>query len=187
MLQKQLNTFLIVLIITTCEIRAQNVYSCENGKIAFSSNAPLEVIKAESAEMRGAIDVKKRTFAFAVKMTSFIGFNAELQREHFNENYMESEKFPEASFKGKIIEEVDFSNETIYFVRAKGTLTIHGVEQERIINVTVTMRENTATCEARFSVMLTEHNISIPKVVHEKIASEVLVEVNAVLMKRKTQ
>jgi polyisoprenoid-binding protein YceI len=177
--------FLFILIIAAGESYAQNVYSCENGKISFSSIAPLEIIKAESAEMRGAIDVKKRTFAFAVKMTSFAGFNAELQQEHFNENYLESEKFPEASFKGKIIEEVDFSNETIYFVRAKGTLAIHGVEQERIINVTVTMKENTAVCEAKFSVLLNEHNIAVPKVVHEKIASEVMVEVNAMLIKRK--
>lgn len=173
--------------LTAHECTAQDVYSCDNGNISFSSNAPLELIKAESDEMRGAIDLKKRTFAFTVKITSFKGFNAELQRDHFNENYMESEKFPEATFKGKIIEEVDFSNETIYFVRAKGTFTIHGVEQERIINVTVTVKGNTVTCEAKFPVQLSEHNITVPKVVHEKIASEVIVEVNAVLQKRKAQ
>jgi hypothetical protein len=187
MLQKTILLFFFFLSFSRYECSAQNIYSCSNGKISFSSNAPLELINAESQELRGAIDLVKRTFAFTVKITSFYGFNAELQREHFNENYMESEKFPEATFKGKIIEEVDFSNETIYFVRAKGTLTIHGVEQERIINVTVTVKGNTVTCEAKFPVQLSEHNITVPKVVHEKIASEVIVEVNAVLQKRKAQ
>jgi len=167
--------------------RAQSIYTCDNGKISFNSSAPLELIQAESNEMRGAIDLDKRTFAFTVKITSFRGFNAELQRDHFNENYMESEKFPEATFRGKIIEEVDFSTQTVHHVRAKGTLTIHGVEQERIINVKVMVLENKVTAEARFPVQLSEHNITIPKVVHEKIASEVIVEVDAVLHKRQTE
>lgn len=176
---------LFLLICPSWECAAQKIYFCDRGNISFSSTAPLELIKAESDEMRGAIDLQKRTFAFTVRITSFRGFNAELQRDHFNENYMESEKYPEATFKGKIIEEIDFSNETIYFVRAKGTLNIHGVEQERIIKVTVTVKGNTITADAQFPVLLSEHDITIPKVVHEKIASEVTVDVKAVMEKRK--
>jgi hypothetical protein len=187
MLQKTILPLFFLLTFLQVESPAQNIFSCSNGKISFSSNSALELINAESNELRGAMDLSKRTFAFTVKITSFYGFNAELQREHFNENYMESEKFPEAIFKGKIIEEIDFSNETIYHVRAKGTLTIHGVEQERIIKVTLTVKGSTVTAEAQFPVLLSEHNITIPKVVHEKIASEVMVDVNAVLEKRKAQ
>ena len=102
-----------------------------------------------------------------------------MQREHFNENYMESDKFPEATFKGKIIEQVDLSKEGKYFVRAKGTLSIHGVDQERIIKSTVTVQNNILHVESKFSIFITDHDIKVPRVVHEKIASEIEVSINA--------
>ena len=165
-------------------VQSQTLFKCEDGSINFNSNAPLELINAGTDQLRGLIDVEKRTFAFVVNITSFKGFNAELQRDHFNENYMESDKYPTASFKGKIIEEADFSKEGIYMVRAKGTLNIHGAEQERIIKATVTVRNNLMTVEAKFPVLLSEHGITVPKVVHEKIASEITVEIKALLSKK---
>jgi len=78
----------------------------DNGKVEFSSDAPLEIIKAKSDKLKGAIDKTANTFAFAVDMSSFKGFNGDLQREHFHENYIETEKFPKASFSGKFIEQV---------------------------------------------------------------------------------
>jgi len=60
-----------------------------------------------------------------------------LQKEHFNENYLESDKYPEASFKGKIIEDIDLDKDGEYEVRAKGELTIHGIMQERIIKANI--------------------------------------------------
>ena len=176
--------FLVVFLSSFGIARSQNLYRCEDGKISFSSNAPLELINASTEELRGVIDPDKRTFAFVVKITSFKGFNAELQRDHFNENYMESDKYPNASFKGKIIEETDFSKNGNYVVRAKGTINIHGVEQERIIKARVTIDNNSMAVEASFPVVLNDHDISVPKVVHEKIASEVTVEITAVLSKK---
>jgi hypothetical protein len=70
------------------------IYSCNNGIIGFVSEAPLEVIRAKTDEMKGAIDTHDRTFLFSVNVSSFHGFNSGLQREHFNENYLETPKFP---------------------------------------------------------------------------------------------
>jgi polyisoprenoid-binding protein YceI len=144
----------------------------------------MELINAGTDKLRGIIDTEKRTFAFVVNITSFEGFNAELQRDHFNENYMESDKYPTASFKGRIIEETDFNKNGNYVVRAKGILNIHGVEQERIIKANVGVKDNYMTVESKFPVVLSDHGITVPKVVHEKIASEITVEIKAELNKK---
>ena len=75
----------------------------------------------------------KKNFSLKVDVHSFQGFNSPLQKEHFNENYLESDKYPVASFTGKIIEDVDLSADGAYELRTKGTITIHNIPQERII------------------------------------------------------
>lgn len=163
---------------------AQTIYQTVNGKISFSSEAPLELIKASSAGLIGLLDNDKRTFSFKISIRSFDGFNSPLQKEHFNENYMESDKFPEASFKGKIIEETDLGVDGTYEIRAKGALSIHGVVQERIIKTTVTVKDKKISVSGAFTVLLSDHNIPIPIVVYKKLANEIKVEVNAVLEPR---
>lgn len=155
------------------------IYGTNNGTITFNSDAPLELIQASSKELRGKFDIEKKLFAFTVKINSFEGFNSPLQKEHFNENYMESVQHPNATFSGKIIEDIDFSKEGTYTIRAKGTLLIHGVAQERIIKSELVVKDGKISIKSNFTVLLIDHNIPIPKVVHEKLASEIKVEVKA--------
>lgn len=155
-------------------------YRAEQGDIYFKSDAPLELIEARSASMRAIIDAGQRTFAFTVPISSFKGFNSRLQRVHFNENYMESNLYPAATFSGKIIEQVDFAKPGTYIVRAKGKLNVHGVEQERIIKSELTVSDAAITVRSAFTVLLDEHDITIPKIVYQKIAEEIEVEVEAV-------
>lgn len=157
----------------------KNVYQCMKGRISFRSNAPLEIIEARSSRLRGVIDPANQQFAWSVDISSFDGFNSPLQREHFNENYMESSKHPNATFTGKVIEKINFEQDGSYPVRAKGKLLIHGVEQERIIKGTLEVKGRKLRIQAAFSVPLTDHNISIPKIVHQKIAEEIAVTVEA--------
>ena len=117
-------------------------------------------------------------------MRTFQGFNSQLQKEHFHENYAESEKYPEASFKGKIIEEYDLSKDGTYQVRAKGMLTIHGIAQERIIKSDVTVKNNKIHITSKFTVLLSDHNIPIPIVVYKKLANEIKVEANIIFEPR---
>lgn len=164
-------------------LQAQSRYACSNGEIYFKSDAPLEVIEARSKEMRGLIDPEKKTFAFSVAMETFKGFNSPLQQVHFNENYMETRIHPKSTFSGKIIEQLDFSQDGTYEVRAKGKLNIHGIEQERIIKSTVVVKGNTIKLTSEFTVLLEEHGITIPKIVYQKIADEIKVNVTATLVK----
>ncbi|MCX6273607.1 MAG: YceI family protein [Bacteroidetes bacterium] len=158
--------------------------STTSGTISFRSEASLELIKATSNELLGKVDEDKRTFAFRVLLRSFEGFNSGLQQIHFNENYLETDQFPEASFSGKIIEPVDFNKNGKSTIRAKGILKIHGVEQERIIKCDLTIQGNQVHIESTFTVQLSDHNIRIPRVVHEKIATEIIINVKADLSRR---
>lgn len=175
---------LVMLVFVLTGFTQTSIYQTVNGTITFRSEAPLELINASSDQLIGAIDIDKKNFTFKILMRSFQGFNSPLQKEHFNENYVESDKFPEASFKGKIIEDQDLTVDGTYELRAKGILTIHGVSQERIIKSNVTVNNKTITLKSSFSVLLSDHNIPIPKVVYQKLANEIKVDVNATLEPR---
>jgi len=164
---------------------AQQIYEVQNGNISFHSDAPKELISASSSGLKGVVDLNKKTFAFKIGIGSFLGFNSPLQREHFNENYMESSMYPEASFFGKIIEDVDLTKEGEYVIRAKGKLRIHGIERERIIRATVTSYKGKLSLKSEFTVLLSDHDIKIPKLVNNKLAPEISVTVDATMSQRK--
>jgi polyisoprenoid-binding protein YceI len=134
--------------------------------------------------MKGLINPDENTFAFTVDIRSFEGFNSDLQRTHFNENYMESQKFPRASFSGKIIEKIDWEGSGTHQLRAKGILDIHGVKQERILPGTVELFADRVFIHTEFSVPLEDHDIDIPKIVAQKISEEIKVFIEITLDKQ---
>lgn len=159
------------------------LYRTNDGFVSFTSDAPLELISAQSNELTGIIDPDKQTFAFQLDVQSMKGFNSALQQEHFYENYMETDEFEKASFSGKIIEKIDFKTNGEHIIRAKGIIEIHGVKQERIIKGKIRCVNDKLEIESEFIVSLSDHNISIPKLVYQKIAEEIKVEIKAVLNK----
>ena len=182
-MKKTILLIVLLLLVNLTNDASTEIYSTNNGTITFRSEAMQELISATSNNLSGLMDVDQRTFAFKIPIRSFSGFNNGLQREHFNENYLESDKFPEATFKGKIIEQVDLKKEGKYIVRAKGILSIHGVEQESIIKGNLTVQKEMIQVDTKFSILITDHNIKVPRVVHEKIASEIEVTVTANFIK----
>jgi polyisoprenoid-binding protein YceI len=160
--------------------RAQ-IYKTSEGTISFKSEAPLEVITATSRKMEGVIDIQAQTFAFSVTIRTFEGFNNGLQRQHFYENYMETNKYPTATFTGKIIEHVDLSIPGTYQVRAKGQLLIHGRTKERIIKTEIVSSGTEMKAKTTFLVPLFDHQIEVPRIVNQKIAQEIQVTVQATL------
>ena len=155
----------------------------QSGHLEFSSDAPSELIKASSNKLEGILDIGKNLFAFKVSIATFAGFNNPLQKEHFNENYMETETFPEATYTGKIIETIDYSQKGTYQVRTKGKLTIHGIAQERIIKATVNITDNKIMVQSDFTVMLADYNIKIPRIVDNNLSKEIKVFVSATFVK----
>lgn len=173
---------LCILFLVAASGRAQQKYSTTSGSVSFTSDAELEIINATSDKLQGLIDAASNQFAFSIEIRSFRGFNSEMQREHFNEKYMESENFPRARFSGKIIEQVDFTTPGTYEVRAKGDLEIHGQKQTRIIKSQLTIANGKLEIRSDFIVPLSDHNISIPTIVSQKIATEISVSIRASLI-----
>jgi len=172
---------LLIAILLTSQATAQKRYEVANGHIDFTSNAPLELINASSEKVKGVIDANTKQFAFIVSNGSFKGFNSELQRQHFNEKYMESDKYYQSSFVGTLTEPIDFNVDGVYKVNAKGTLLVHGKKQSRIISGTVIVSNGKLTVDANFIVPLADHNIAIPKIVNQKIATEIRVTLRFIL------
>src|SRR5687768_2798568 len=119
----------LLLFLQAVSLFGQKKYSITRSDMSFTSNAELELITAASNKAQGLIDPSTNQFAFTVDIKSFQGFNSALQREHFNEKYLESDKYPRARFSGKIIEPVDLTTDGSYDIRAKGDLDIHGQKQ----------------------------------------------------------
>lgn len=152
------------------------------GSITFVSDAPLEKIKASTQTFKAVYDADHNQFAVSIIMNSFVGFNSELQTDHYNENYLETEKYPEAKFVGKIVEQLDFTKKGRSEVRAKGRFSLHGVTQEKTILCKIQIsNENEFSINAEFELNLAEYNINIPKIVHKKIAENIKIQFNAIL------
>jgi len=148
-------------------------YFTRSGQISFFSSTSMEDIEAHNKTVTAIFDSKSGAIQFSVTMKSF-HFEKALMQEHFNENYVESDKFPKATFKGAIdgASEIDFSKNGTHTASVKGKLTIHGVTQEITTTVTFTIKGDVVTGETKIKVNPEDYGIEIPGVVREKIAKE---------------
>ena len=176
---------LFILSLLTASVGAfgQGKFIAKNAYISFYSSTPMEDIFGESNESVTILNGETGEIGFQALMTTF-HFKRALMEEHFNENYMESDQFPNASFSGHIIEEDDFTKDGIYNIRAKGKFIIHGVEQERILQGDLTVKAGVIKLSCIFTVFLSEHDIKVPRIVHEKLASEIKVIMAADFIKK---
>jgi len=180
MIKKVLYTFIFSLMISNCLIGQQFIQT-NKASIDFVSEAPLELIKASTNKCQGILDLENGDFAFRVKIEAFDGFNSPLQKEHFFENYMESNNFPEATFVGKMVENLNPENLKQAPYRAKGILDIHGIKVERIIPIQLNREADGLYFESEFLVALKDHGIDIPTIVKQKIAEKIKVKVSGTL------
>ncbi|WP_291912929.1 YceI family protein [Chitinophaga sp. CB10] len=156
----------------------QDIYTAKGAGISFFSSAPLEDIEAKTNKAVSAINIKTKAIYFKVPIASF-DFDERLMQQHFNSTYMESDKYPNAEFKGKILDEVDLSVAGTYNVTVEGTLNLHGVDKTYREKGTITVSGNALQLNARFNVKLADHKVKIPTIVVKNIAEQVAVTVNA--------
>lgn len=160
---------------------AQKYWDCSKGKIEFFSKTPVEDIEAKSTAAGAIINAETGAIAFKVPIKSFKFPNA-LMEEHFNENYLEADKYPFATFTGKMEPLVDFNKPGSYQVKAKGKLNIHGVEVEREFTGTLVVNaDKTAELKSTMEVPLADHKIEKPQLVMMKIADKIAVNVDFIL------
>ena len=164
--------------ITSITLSGQKYFTRE-GKIAFYSDAPMEKIEAHNKKATSVIDAESGKIEFAILIKAF-QFEKALMQEHFNENYMESSKYPKATFKGQIkdMSNVNLSTDGEYHVSVAGDLTIHGVTQKVETPAQIVVTDGAINAKSTFEVLVADYEIEIPSVVKDNIAKTVKIEVD---------
>jgi len=160
------------------------LYSKE-AKISFYSKTAMENIDAVNNKGLCFWNTVTGELEFSVLIKGF-QFNSALMQEHFNENYMESDKFPKAVFKGVLVVATSFSLQAngTYNVSAEGMLTIHGVSKKISVPVNITSKNGRFSASTNFRVLVKDYNISIPAVVADKIDKQISISVSAPAFKK---
>jgi hypothetical protein len=153
------------------------------GSVHFLSETPIEDIEATSSEASVILDLESGRVAVQVPILSF-HFEKALMEEHFNENYMESGKFPKAKFQGNLVDFQGLSASGPQTVSVVGSFEVHGVAVERSFEGMLEKTEKGVRLSCRFDVATAEHEIPIPSVVRENIAESIAVDISATLSLR---
>jgi len=173
----------LLLLVTLCvsySAMAQKLVSRDT-YVHFFSETPVEDIEASLKDGVGLINTETKEFVFQVNIQSFT-FEKALMQEHFNENYMESTKYPKGLFKGKISGDVAFAKAGTYNVKLVGTMNIHGKDRAMTIPATIAVsKEGLVVLESTFIIKPTDHDVEIPSLVVTKIAKEIEVKVKSTL------
>lgn len=174
---KKLGLLLFAVVAFAATASAQ-IYKATSRSVKFYSHTALEDISATDTTATMLLNTTTNDVIVSINIKGF-DFPNELMEEHFNENYMESDKFPKASFKGKINEKVDYKKDGTYNVTITGTLNVHGVDKPRTIPATLVVKGGKVTVDCKFMLALKDHNVAVPSAVGAKIAESVEVTVHA--------
>ena len=175
--------FLVLCLISFAAIaQAQDRFYTKSAKIDFYSKAPLEDIEAKNKSAVCVLDTKTGALQFSVLMKGFEFENEEMQ-EHYNENYVESDKYPKSEFKGAIINnsEIKYNTPGTYTAKVKGMLTLHGVTKPVETTGTIKVTGSGLQANSTFSLQPTDYNIKIPAIAKDKIAKSLKIVVDAKL------
>lgn len=174
--------FIALMLFATVVIKAQDKFFTKSGSIKFFSKAPLENIEASNKAVTCVLDTKTGAIQFAVLMKGF-EFAKALMQDHFNENYVESDKYPRGEFKGQIenISAVNFTSDGAYPVNVKGQLTIHGVTKEVQSKGNIIVQGGKLLASSDFTILLSDFQIKIPSLVERNINNNISINVNCTL------
>ena len=163
-------------------LQAQDKYFTKTGMVSFYSVAPLEDIEAHHRSVTAILDTKLATVQFMLLVNGF-EFDKELMQEDFNEDYMQSAKFPKSEFKGQVVNNatINYAKDGEYSAKVKGMMTIHGETKELEAAGKVTVKQGRILLNAVFNILLSDYNIPISKLVKDKISNKVKITLEASL------
>lgn len=182
-MKKPIFIFLYLLLSVSCF--AQDKYFTKNGEVSFEASVPsFEEIKAKSTTVTAILNADTGELAALTLMKGF-RFKIALMEEHFNENYVESDQYPKATFSGKLenfrLEDIGDKDSTFPL---EGILNLHGKDKNLKTTASVSRDGNNILIRTKFMVKPEDFNIKIPGLVSEKIAKEVGIDVNFSLQKK---
>lgn len=170
--------FIALALLACVKLSFGQLYFSRTGFIGFYSKTSLEDVKGENNQGYILIDFSQKTIAMSSLVKGFV-FPKELMQEHFNENYIESDKFPKATFSGSFSGDVDISKDGVYAIKVKGMLSLHNVSKEVETLATLEVKGATVDATAQFIVTPADFNIAIPALVKDKIAKAITINVHA--------
>ncbi len=175
----RITMLLMSLLVCLPFVQAQKLIT-KTGHIWFYSKTPLEEIEAHNRQVVSTIDPTTGEINFLLLVKSF-EFKRSLMQEHFNENYMESDKYPKASFKGKIanLDKINFKKDGVYPAEVSGDMTIHNVTKPFSGKGTLEVKGTSVIANAKFTTTPQTYDIAIPSVVQDKIAKEIEITIEA--------
>ena len=165
----------------SCQVFCQN-YMTKTGFIGFYSKTPFEDIQGENNQVYAVLDPSSHHMAFAVLLKGFL-FPKELMQVHFNENYVESDKYPKATFSGACSGDIELTKDGIYQVVIKGDLSLHGVTKALETTAQLEVKNGKIIGSSTFKIKPEDYQIIIPGVVRDKIAKDINVKVQIVWMR----
>ena len=159
-------------------------YLTRNGMIRFYSDAPAEKIEASNRLVNITLNGATGEMVLRLQMQSFVFDTAEMQ-DHFNKEYVESDKYPESDFSGKIInlKEVRLGKEGVYPVTVQGRLTLHNVTRDLTGTGTIEVKKDLLIAEVTFHLNLDDYQIAIPANLVNRISNTVQITMHATLDK----
>ena len=157
---------------------AQTKLYTKEAKVSFFSKTAMENIDAQNNRALCIWDTTTSQLEFSVLIKGF-EFDRALMQEHFNENYMESDKFPKATFKGKMLVDKKLLQQidNDFKAQATGILTIHGVAKPVVVPVNISIKKGIMSCSVNFKVQPADYKISIPAIVADKINKEISISI----------
>lgn len=156
------------------------IFVAKTCEISFFSASPLENIEATAKVPKTFLNTSTNDVQIAITNTAFV-FEKPLMQEHFNENYMESEKYPNTIFKGKINEKIDYTKDGEHKVTVTGKMSMHGVDKDVTIDGVLTVKGGEILLFSKFKVKVADYKIKVPSLYVQNIAEIVDVTINAVM------
>ena len=176
--------FKIILLLLFIPLFGRDIYFTRSGEVSFFSSTPIYDISAVNNQMTCVLDLETGSVSFRIPILGF-NFPNGLMQEHFNENYMESDIYPNASFKGKINDWNKLKlSANPQEVTLNGTMTIHGVSKQILEKGKISMENNDVIGSSNFLIKVADYNVKIPKLVRDKIAKTVSVDTELILKKK---
>jgi polyisoprenoid-binding protein YceI len=172
----------ILLLLSSFILMAQDKYFTKSGKIYFNASAKLEKVEATNRSVIAVLDTKTGAVQFAVMLKGF-EFEKALMQEHFNENYVESDKYPKSEFSGQVSnnKEINYSKDGEYAAKVSGKLTLHGQTKDVIATGKIIVKNGKLQLDSDFGVLLSDFKIDIPGLVKENISNDTKITVECQL------
>jgi polyisoprenoid-binding protein YceI len=175
----------LILIAFVVQANAQ-VYSSSTGKISFFSEGTVSNVDANNEKVKVELNLSTGEMTFAMNMKDFQFENHKMQKDAAESKYLETDKYRDASFKGKINNKIDYSINKVYPITVSGKLKIHGVQRDVIEKGTLTIKKGQIILQSEFNILFRDYNIETPKITFKEMTEDNAdVKINVILPERK--